>query len=214
MKGLTVEDYIGRLVPERIHLETGSNYPINLDGAFQHILTTSRNEIPYCIGTGNHNILPLVMPTDLRTKRNLKSILKAPFMSTHRRSYGMVGVVGIRTKDDTFYVGKNVIFDGECTPLFMPVAKYNPVGELEAINVYVHTKAIEQNSFITKAICKQFIPVLVNVKLNVGVITTNVRYMKPTIIISDMAQFFKTPKIISPLHTLDYNFAKLVEDNL
>lgn len=214
MKGLTVEDYINKLRPDRIYLETGRNYPINLDSAFQHILIDSQNEVPFCMGLGGHTILPLVMPTDLRVKRNLRSILKAPYMPRNRRAYGMANVVGIRTKEDTFYIGRNVIFDNECTPLFMPTAKYSPLGELECVNVYIHTKAIEQNTFITKAICKQFIPVLANANLNVAQLTTSIRYVKPVIIISDMAQFFKTPKIVSPLHTLDYNFSKLVEDNL
>lgn len=217
MRGFTVNDYIDKLTPDRITLEMGVNYAVKLDCAFQHILTDSPYEVPFCMGEYRHSTLPLVMPTDLRTKRNLKSILKAPYMPMpHRRRYGLNGIVGIRTKEDTFYIGKNVIFDNECVPLFLPVVKYSMLGHFDGINIYIHTKAIEQNTFITRAICKQFIPVLASKHkvLDVHRITIDVRYVKPTIIISDMSQFFKTPKIISPLHTLDYNFSKLVEDNL
>lgn len=154
------------------------------------------------------------MPTYLVSKRNLKSILKYPFFCNYRCPG--LALAGIRTKNDTFFIGKNLICDADGTPLFVPTLKYNFNGRIECLNVYIHSKVVEQNTYISRAIFKQFIPVLAVKEfdmLNLGVPDGNIM-KKANIIISDINKFYKVPKLHSMSSMLTTDFGTLVANNL
>lgn len=213
MEGLSVEKYLKQL--RAYDLQINNTSSIELKGIFRNILTHTGDEIPICLNKSGDDVLPIIPPSILQTKRNLRSILKAPY-NLHGRSRGL-NIAGIRTKEDTFYVGRNVIFDSECTPLFLPVIKFG-FGGIMGFNIYFHSKVVEQNTFITKALFMQFIPTIMGMtkyftSTSLGY-DSNYTPLKPNIIIGDLSDFYKKPVLVSPSKALTFDFGHLVEQGL
>ena len=210
MEGYTVDKYLSSLRMQEISIRC--RHSIELKGVFKKTLVSTDDEKPLCMGMRDY--IPLIMPTYLVSKRNLKSILKYPFTCNYRWS-GLT-LAGIRTKNDTFYIGKNLICDADGTPLFVPTVKYSSDGHVECLNVYIHSKVVEQNTYISRAIFKQFIPVLAVKKFdlwNLEVPVINKR-QKANIIINDIGKFYKVPKLRSMYSILTTDFGTLVANNL
>ena len=210
MEGYTVDKYLSSL---RIHgLSIIGHNSLELKYAFKKTIMSTDNEKPLCVGTRDY--IPLIMPTYLTSKRNLKSILKYPFFCEHR--WSGLEMAGIRTKNDTFYIGTNLICDADGTPLFVPTIKYSSDGYVDGLNVYIHSKVVEQNTYISKVLFKQFIPVLAVKEFDLydlGVPSGN-RMQKANIIISDINKFYKVPKLHSMYSVLTTDFGTLVANNL
>lgn len=210
MEGYTVDKYLSSLRVQEISIRCRHNF--ELKSVFKKALVSTDDEKPLCMDMRNY--MPLIMPTYLVSKRNLRSILKYPFSCNYR--WLGLALAGIRTKNDTFYIGKNLICDADGTPLFVPALKYNFNGCIECLNVYIHSKVVEQNTYISRAIFKQFIPILAVKKfdlLNLGVPVVNER-QKANIIISDIDKFYKVPKLHSMSSMLTTDFGTLVANNL
>ena len=210
MEGYTVDKYLSSLRAEELYIICRNN--LELKSVFKKTLVSTDDEKPLCMGMRNY--MPLIMPTYLVSKRNLRSILKYPFFCNYR--WSGLEMAGIRTKNDTFYIGKNLICDADGTPLFVPAIKYSLNGNIECLNIYIHSKVVEQNTYISRAIFKQFIPVLAVKKFdlwNLGVPVVNER-QKANIIISDINKFYKVPKLHSMLSMLTTDFGTLVANNL
>ena len=209
MEGYTVDKYLSSLRAQELFIRSRNN--LELKNAFKKTLVSSDNEKPLCMGMKDYK--PLIMPTYLVSKRNLKSILKLPFFCAYR--WSGLALVGIRTKNDTFYIGKNLICDADGTPLFVPTLKYFN-GRIECLNIYIHSKVVEQNTYISRVLFKQFIPVLA-VKVfdmyNLGIPNGN-SMKKANIIISDIDKFYKVPKLHSMSSMLTTYFGTLVANNL
>lgn len=206
MEGYTVDKYLSSLRVQELSIRC--NDGLKLKTIFKKTLVSSDTEKPLCMGMRDY--IPLIMPTYLVSKRNLKSILKYPFTCNYRWS-GLT-LAGIRTKNDTFYIGKNLICDADGTPLFVPTVKYNSVGHVECLNVYIHSKVVEQNTYISRAIFKQFIPVLAEKEFDLydlGMPSGNAM-KKANIIISDINKFYKVPKLHSMSSMLTMDFGALV----
>lgn len=211
MEGYTVDKYLSNLRVQELSIRCNNN-SLELKNIFKKTLVSSDTEKPLCMGMRDY--IPLIMPTYLVSKRNLKSILKYPFTCNYRWS-GLT-LAGIRTKNDTFYIGKNLICDADGTPLFVPTVKYDSVYHVECLNVYIHSKVVEQNTYISRAIFKQFIPVLVAKEFDMydlGVPSGNAM-KKANIIISDINKFYKVPKLHSMLSMLTTDFGALVANNI
>lgn len=210
MEGYTVDEYLSSL---RIHgLSIIGHNSLELKNAFKKTIMSTDNEKPLCVGTRDY--IPLIMPTYLTSKRNLKSILKYPFFCEYR--WSGLEMAGIRTKNDTFYIGKNLICDADGTPLFVPTIKYSSDGYVDGLNVYIHSKVVEQNTYISKVLFKKFIPVLAVKEFDLydlGVPSGN-RMQKANIIISDINKFYKVPKLHSMYSVLTTDFGTLVANNL
>ena len=210
MEGYTVDKYLSSLRVQELSIR-GLHSP-ELKSVFKKALVSTEDEKPLCMGMRDY--MPLIMPTYLVSKRNLRSILKYPFFCNYR--WSGLELAGIRTKNDTFYIGKNLICDADGTPLFVPTLKYNFNSHIECLNVYIHSKVVEQNTYISRAIFKQFIPVL-TVKefdmLCLGIPDGN-RMEKANIIISDINKFYKVPKLRSMYSVLTTDFGTLVANNL
>lgn len=209
MEGYTVDKYLSSLRVQEISIRC--RHSIELKSVFKKTLVSTDDEKPLCMGTKDY--MPLIMPTYLVSKRNLKSILKYPFFCDYR--WSGLKLAGIRTKNDTFYIGKNLICDADGTPLFVPTLKYFN-GRIECLNIYIHSKVVEQNTYISRAIFKQFIPVLAVKKFNLwnlGIPVVNER-QKANIIISDIDKFYKVPKLHSMSSMLNTDFGTLVANNL
>lgn len=210
MEGYTVDKYLSSLRAQELYIRSSNN--LELKNAFKKTLVSADNERPLCMGMKDYK--PLIMPTYLVSKRNLKSILKLPFFCVYR--WSGLALVGIRTKNDTFYIGKNLICDADGTPLFVPALKYGPNSRVECLNIYIHSKVVEQNTYISRVLFKQFIPVLA-VKVfdmyNLGVPNGN-SMKKANIIISDIDKFYKVPKPHSMSSMLTTDFGTLVANSL
>lgn len=209
MEGYTVDKYLSSLRAQEISIRCSHSF--ELKSVFKKTLVSTDDEKPLCMGMRNY--IPLIMPTYLVSRRNLRSILKYPFFCTYR--WLGLTLAGIRTKNDTFYIGKNLICDADGTPLFVPALKYFN-NRIECLNVYIHSKVVEQNTYISRAIFKQFIPVLAVKKFdlwNLGVPVVNER-QKANIIISDINKFYKVPKLHSMSSMLNTDFGTLVANNL
>lgn len=210
MEGYTVDKYLSSITGQAIPIRGCYNF--ELKSAFKKILVSTDDEKPLCIGTRDY--IPLIMPTYLVSKRNLRSILKYPFSCNYRWS-GLT-LAGIRTKNDTFYIGKNLICDADGTPLFVPTIKYSFDGHPECLNIYIHSKVVEQNTYISRVLFKKFIPVLAVKEFNLwnlGIPTVNER-QKANIIISDINKFCKVPKLHSMHNILTTDFGTLVANNI
>lgn len=210
MEGYTVDKYLSSLRAQELSIR-GRN-SLELKSVFKKTLVSTEDEKPLCMGMRDY--MPLIMPTYLVNKRNLRSILKYPFFCDYR--WSGLALAGIRTKNDTFYIGKNLICDADGTPLFVPTLKYSFNGNVECLNIYIHSKVVEQNTYISRAIFKQFIPVLAVKEfdiLNLGIPNGN-RMKKANIIISDINKFYKTPKLRSMYSVLTTDFGTLVANNL
>ena len=210
MEGYTVDKYLSSITEQAISIR--DNYNFELKSVFKKILVSTDDEKPLCIGTRDY--IPLIMPTYLVSKRNLRSILKYPFSCNYRWS-GLT-LAGIRTKNDTFYIGKNLICDADGTPLFVPTIKYSFDGHPECLNIYIHSKVVEQNTYISRVLFKQFIPVLAVKEFNMwnlGIPAVNER-QKANIIISDINKFYKVPKLHSMHNILTTDFGTLVANNI
>ena len=209
MEGYTVDKYLSSLRAEELYIICRNN--LELKSVFKKTLVSTDDEKPLCMGMRNY--MPLIMPTYLVSKRNLRSILKYPFFCNYR--WSGLEMAGIRTKNDTFYIGKNLICDADGTPLFVPTLKYFD-GRIECLNIYIHSKVVEQNTYISRAIFKQFIPVLAVKKFdlwNLGIPVVNER-QKANIIISDINKFYKVPKLHSMSSMLNTDFGALIANNL
>ena len=212
MEGYTVDKYLSSLRAREISIRC--NHSLELKSIFKKTLVSTDNEKPLCMGISMRNYIPLIMPTYLVSKRNLRSILKYPFFCDYR--WSGLEMAGIRTKNDTFFIGKNLICDADGTPLFVPTLKYNFNGCIDCLNVYIHSKVVEQNTYISRAIFKQFIPVLAIKEFdmfNLGVPDGN-SMKKANIIISDINKFYKVPKLHSMSSMLNTDFGTLVANNL
>lgn len=210
MEGYTVDKYLSSLRVEELSIRRRNN--LELKNVFKKTLVSTDDEKPLCMGMRDY--MPLIMPTYLVSKRNLRSILKYPFSCNYR--WSGLEMAGIWTKNDTFYIGKNLICDADGTPLFVPTLKYSFNDEVECINIYIHSKVVEQNTYISRAIFKQFIPVLAVKKFdmwNLGIPVVNER-QKANIIISDINKFYKVPKLHSMSSMLTTDFGALVANNL
>ena len=210
MEGYTVDKYLSSLRAQELSIRC--RHSIELKRVFKKTLVSTDDEKPLCMGTKNY--MPLIMPTYLVSKRNLRSILKYPFFCNYR--WSGLELAGIRTKNDTFFIGKNLICDADGTPLFVPAIKYSLNGNIECLNIYIHSKVVEQNTYISRAIFKQFIPVLAVKKFdlwNLGIPVVNER-QKANIIINDIDKFYKVPKLHSMLSMLNTDFGALVANNL
>ena len=210
MEGYTVDKYLSSLRVQELSIRC--RHSIELKSVFKKTLVSTDEEKPLCMGMGDY--IPLIMPPYLVSRRNLRSILKYPFFCDYR--WSGLGIAGIRTKNDTFYMGKNLICDADCTPLFVPTIKYDFNGRVECLNMYIHSKVVEQNTYISRVLFKQFIPVLAVKKFdlrNLGV-PINTRMQKANIIISDIDKFYKVPKLHSMSSMLTTNFGTLVANNL
>ena len=210
MEGYTVDKYLSSLRVQELSIKC--RHSIELKSVFKKTLVSTDDEKPLCMGMRNY--MPLIMPAYLISKRNLRSILKYPFSCNYR--WLGLELAGIRTKNDTFFIGKNLICDADGTPLFVPTVKYDSVYHVECLNVYIHSKVVEQNTYISRAIFKQFIPVLAVKKFDLwdlGVPVVNER-QKANIIISDIDKFYKVPKLHSMLSMLTTDFGTLVANNL
>lgn len=210
MEGYTVDKYLNSLRVQELSIRCRNN--LELKSVFKKTLVSTDKEKPLCMGMRDYK--PLIMPTYLVSKRNLRSILKYPFFC----NYGWSGLAlaGIRTKNDTFYIGKNLICDADGTPLFVPTIKYSFDGRAECLNIYIHSKVVEQNTYISRVLFKQFIPVLAVKKFdlwNLGV-PLNSGMQKANIIISDINKFYKVPKLHSMLSMLNADFGNMVANNL
>lgn len=210
MEGYTVDKYLSSLRVQELSIRCC--HSIELKSVFKKTLVSTDDERPLCMGfMGAIKYMPLIMPTYLVSRRNLRSILKYPFFCDYR--WSGLELAGIRTKNDTFYIGKNLICDADGTPLFVPTLKYFN-GRIECLNVYIHSKVVEQNTYISRAIFKQFIPVLKKFDLwNLGIPVVNER-QKANIIISDINKFYKVPKLHSMSSMLNTDFGTLVANNL
>ena len=209
MEGYTVDKYLSSLRVKELSIKCRHNF--ELKSVFKKVLVSTDDEKPLCMDMRNY--MPLIMPTYLVSKRNLRSILKYPFSCNYR--WSGLEMAGIRTKNDTFYIGKNLICDADGTPLFVPALKYFN-GHIECLNIYIHSKVVEQNTYISRAIFKQFIPVLAVKKFdlwNLGIPVVNER-QKANIIISDINKFYKVPKLHSMSSMLNTDFGTLVANNL
>ena len=210
MEGYTVDKYLSSLRAQELFIRSRNN--LELKNAFKKTLVSSDNEKPLCMGMKDYK--PLIMPTYLVSKRNLKSILKLPFFCVYR--WSGLALVGIRTKNDTFYIGKNLICDADGTPLFVPTLKYGFNSHVECLNIYIHSKVVEQNTYISRVLFKQFIPVLAVKEFdmyNLGIPNGN-SMKKANIIISDIDKFYKVPKLHSMSSMLTTDFGTLVANNL
>lgn len=210
MEGYTVDKYLSSLRVQELSIRC--RHSIELKSVFKKTLVSTDDEKPLCMGMKDY--MPLIMPTYLVSRRNLRSILKYPFFCDYR--WSGLELAGIRTKNDTFYIGKNLICDADGTPLFVPALKYNFNNHIECLNVYIHSKVVEQNTYISRAIFKQFIPVLTVKKfdmLSLGIPDGN-RMEKANIIISDINKFYKVPKLHSMYSVLNTDFGTLVANNL
>lgn len=210
MEGYTVDKYLSSLRARELSIRCRHSF--ELKSIFKKTLVSTDDEKPLCMGTKNY--MPLIMPTYLVSKRNLRSILKYPFFCDYR--WSGLSLAGIRTKNDTFFIGKNLICDADGTPLFVPTIKYSLNGTIECLNIYIHSKVVEQNTYISRVIFKQFIPVLAVKKFNLcdlGVPVVNER-QKANIIISDINKFYKIPKLHSMSSMLITDFGALVANNL
>ena len=210
MEGYTVDKYLSSLRAYELSIRSSNN--LELKNAFKKTLVSSDNERPLCMGMKDYK--PLIMPTYLVSKRNLKSILKLPFFCVYR--WSGLALVGIRTKNDTFYIGKNLICDADGTPLFVPTLKYGFNSHVECLNIYIHSKVVEQNTYISRVLFKQFIPVLAVKEFdmyNLGVPNGN-SMKKANIVISDIDKFYKVPKLHSMSSMLTTDFGTLVANNL
>lgn len=209
MEGYTVDKYLSSL---RVQEISKRSINFELKNAFKKTLISTDNEKPLCMGIRDY--IPLIMPTYLVNKRNLRSILKFPFCC----SYNWLGlkIAGIRTKNDTFYIGKNLICDADGTPLFVPTIKYDFNGRVECLNMYIHSKVVEQNTYISRVLFKQFIPVLAVKKFDLWNLRVpiNTRMQKANIIISDIDKFYKVPKLHSMSSMLTTDFGTMVANNL
>lgn len=209
MEGYTVDKYLSSLRAREISIRC--NHSLELKSIFKKTLVSTDDEKPLCMGMRDY--MPLIMPTYLVSKRNLRSILKYPFFCNYR--WSGLALAGIRTKDDTFFIGKNLICDADGTPLFVPTLKYFN-GRIECLNIYIHSKVVEQNTYISRAIFKQFIPVLAVKKFDLwdlGIPSDNTM-KKANIIISDINKFYKVPKLHSMSNMLTTDFGTLVANNL
>lgn len=210
MEGYTVDKYLSSLRTQELSIRSSNN--LELKNAFKKTLVSSDNERLLCMGMKDFK--PLIMPTYLVSKRNLKSILKLPFFCVYR--WSGLALVGIRTKNDVFYIGKNLICDADGTPLFVPALKYDFNSHVECLNIYIHSKVVEQNTYISRVLFKQFIPVLA-VKVfnmyNLGIPNGN-SMKKANIIISDIDKFYKVRKLHSMSSMLTTDFGTLVANNL
>ena len=210
MEGYTVDRYLSSLRAQELSIRRSNN--LELKNAFKKTLVSTDNERPLCMGMKDFK--PLIMPTYLVNKRNLKSILKLPFSCVYR--WSGLALVGIRTKNDTFYIGKNLICDADGTPLFVPALKYGFNSHVECLNIYIHSKVVEQSTYISRVLFKQFIPVLA-VKIfcmyNLGIPNGN-SMKKANIIISDIDKFYKVRKLHSMSSMLTTDFGTLVANNL
>lgn len=212
MEGYTVDKYLSSLRVQELSIKC--NDGLKLKTIFKKTLVSSDTEKPLCMGMSMRDYIPLIMPTYLVSKRNLKSILKYPFTCSYR--WSGLSLAGIRTKNDTFYIGKNLICDADGTPLFVPTVKYDFMDHVECLNVYIHSKVVEQNTYISRAIFKKFIPVLEAKKFdlyNLGVPSGNAM-KKANIIISDINKFYKTPKLRSMYSILTTDFGTLVANSI
>ena len=210
MEGYTVDKYLSSLRAQEISIRC--NHSLELKSIFKKTLVSSDTEKPLCMGMKNY--IPLIMPTYLVSRRNLRSILKYPFFCNYR--WSGLALAGIRTKNDTFYIGKNLICDADGTPLFVPAIKYSLNGNIECLNIYIHSKVVEQNTYISRVIFKQFIPVLAVKEfdmLNLGTPDGN-RMKKANIIINDINKFYKVPKLHSMYSVLTTDFGTLVANNI
>lgn len=210
MEGYTVDKYLSSLRVQELSIRC--RHSIELKSVFKKTLVSTDDEKPLCMGMKDY--MPLIMPTYLVSRRNLRSILKYPFFCDYR--WSGLELAGIRTKNDTFYIGKNLICDADGTPLFVPALKYNFNNHIECLNVYIHSKVVEQNTYISRAIFKQFIPVLTVKKfdmLSLGIPDGNIME-KANIIISDINKFYKVPKLHSMYSVLNADFGTLVANNL
>lgn len=210
MEGYTVDKYLSSLRVQELSIRC--RHSIELKSVFKKTLVSTDDEKPLCMGTKNY--MPLIMPTYLVSRRNLRSILKYPFFCNYR--WSGLALAGIRTKNDTFYIGKNLICDADGTPLFVPTVKYDSDYNVKFLNVYIHSKVVEQNTYISRAIFKQFIPVLAVKEFdmwNLGISATN-RRQKANIIISDINKFYKVPRLHSMASMLTTDFGTLVANNL
>ena len=210
MEGYTVDKYLSCLRVQELSIRCRNNF--ELKSVFKKALVSTDDEKPLCMGMRNY--MPLIMPTYLISKRNLRSILKYPFSCNYR--WLGLELAGIRTKNDTFYIGKNLICDADGTPLFVPTIKYSLNGNIECLNIYIHSKVVEQNTYISRVIFKQFIPVLAVKKFDMcslGVPLVN-GMQKANIIISDIDKFYKVPKLHSMSSMLITDFGTLVANNL
>jgi hypothetical protein len=210
MEGYTVDKYLSNLRVQELSMRRRHSF--ELRSVFKKTLVSTDDEKPLCMGMRDY--IPLIMPTYLVSKRNLKSILKYPFFCDYR--WSGLEMAGIRTKNDTFYIGKNLICDADGTPLFVPTIKYSFNGKVESLNIYIHSKVVEQNTYISRVIFKQFIPVLAVKKFNMwnlGIPVVNGR-QKANIIISDINKFYKVPKLHSMSSMLTTDFGALVANNL
>lgn len=209
MEGYTVDKYLSSLRVQELSIRC--RHSIELKSVFKKTLVSTDDEKPLCMGMRDY--IPLIMPTYLVSKRNLRSILKYPFSCNYR--WSGLALAGIRTKNDTFYIGKNLICDADGTPLFVPTLKYFN-GRIECLNVYIHSKVVEQNTYISRAIFKQFIPVLAVKKFDLwdlGIPVVNER-QKANIIISDINKFYKVPKLHSMSSMLTTDFGALVANSI
>lgn len=209
MEGYTVDKYLSSLRAQELSIRHNN---LELKTVFKKTLVSIDNEKPLCMGMRDY--LPLIMPTYLVSKRNLRSILKFPFFCTYR--WTGLELAGIRTKNDTFYIGKNLICDADGTPLFVPAIKYNYNNHVECLNIYIHSKVVEQNTYISKVLFKQFIPVLATKVFdmcNFG-IPNGSSMKKANIIISDINKFYKFPKLHSMGSMLNTDFGAIVANKL
>lgn len=210
MEGYTVDKYLSSLRAQELFIRSSNN--LELKNAFKKTLVSSDNERPLCVGMKDYK--PLIMPTYLVSKRNLKSILKLPFFCVYR--WSGLALAGIRTKNDTFYIGKNLICDADGTPLFVPTLKYGFNSHVECLNIYIHSKVVEQNTYISRVLFKQFIPVLAVKEFDMWDFGVPVgsEIKKANIIISDIDKFYKVPKLHSMSSMLTTDFGTLVANNL
>ena len=209
MEGYTVDKYLSSLRVQELSIRCDHSF--GLKSVFKKTLVSTDDEKPLCMGMRNY--MPLIMPAYLISKRNLRSILKYPFSCNYR--WLGLELAGIRTKNDTFFIGKNLICDADGTPLFVPALKYFN-GRIECLNIYIHSKVVEQNTYISRVIFKQFIPILAVKKFDMwslGVPLVN-GMQKANIIISDINKFYKVPKLHSMLSMLTTDFGTLVANNL
>lgn len=210
MEGYTVDKYLSSLRAQELSIRCYHSY--ELKSVFKKTLVSTDDEKPLCMVTRDY--IPLIMPTYLVNKRNLRSILKYTYYCNYR--WSGLNMAGIRTKNDTFYIGKNLICDADGTPLFVPTIKYSFDGHVECFNIYIHSKVVEQNTYISRVLFKQFIPVLAVKEFdmfNLGVPIGN-RMKKANIIISDIDKFYKVPKLHSMYSMLTTDFGTMVANNL
>lgn len=209
MEGFTVDDYLSNLRAHELSIRYNN---LELKTVFKKTLVSTSSEKPLCMGMRGYT--PLIMPTYLVSKRNLRSILKYPFFCNYR--WSGLELAGIRTKNDTFYIGRNLICDADGTPLFIPTIKYSINNSVDYLNIYIHSKVVEQNTYISRVLFKQFIPVLATKVFdmcNFG-IPNGSSMKKANIIISDINKFYKFPKLHSMGSMLNTDFGAIVANKL